>query len=109
MLKTLFTFILGFIFLGISLPGFAGIDEITNKISSPFTKNVSEVTIKDRKFESPDYVWNTDILTRSLKNTVSLRVNDNVLLYKFTYKVDLSIRFLPSLAALPPHLQKQLH
>ncbi|AYL93832.1 RHS repeat-associated core domain-containing protein [Mucilaginibacter celer] len=92
MLKTLFTFILGFIFLGISLPGFAGIDETTNKISSPFTANVSNVTIKDRKFENADYVWDTDVLGRSVKNTVSLRVNDNVLLYKFTYKVDLSIQ-----------------
>jgi RHS repeat-associated protein len=92
MLKTLFTIILGFVFLGMSLPGFAGIDEITDRIPSPFTANVSSVTIKDSKFQNAGYVW-TDVATRSVKNMVSLRVNDNVYIgYKFIYKVDLSIQ-----------------
>lgn len=71
---------------------FAGIERAENAISGPFANNAS-VESKDDKFQNPGYIW-ANILNRSVQNTISLRVTDNVLInYTFTYTVNLKIDY----------------
>jgi RHS repeat-associated protein len=71
---------------------FAGIERAENAISGPFANNAT-VESKDDKFQNPGYTW-ANILNRSVQNTISLRVTDNVLInYTFTYTVNFKIDY----------------
>jgi RHS repeat-associated protein len=80
---------------------FAGIDRAETSINGPFANNAF-VETKDDKFQKAGFNW-ASVVNRSVQNTITLRVIDNVLInYTFTYTVNLKIDYYTDPAQATP-------
>ncbi|GAB2700602.1 hypothetical protein GCM10027037_26820 [Mucilaginibacter koreensis] len=85
-----FTLLTLFLILGFVHLCHAGIEPYYNYKYGPFAKD-SALTVKDEKFQNSNYNW-LAITNSTVKNSVTLRVVDSVLInYQFTYTLNVKI------------------
>lgn len=96
-----------FLFVLLSGKCLAEIDPYENTLIGPF-QNGASFTVKDAKFQNAGYNW-SDITNFSVKDAVTLRVIDNVLIpYQFTYTVSLKIDYYTDPNSGPVSVNREL-
>lgn len=92
--KTLLIFLV-YIFTSAAFKSFAGIEPYENFLKGA-VKNNDSLIVKDEKFRNPLYAW-SDISNITVKNTISLRILDEVPVNQnFTCEADLKVQYYSS-------------